>query len=140
MLLDQVSEGQLLFSVHSLDLSGNRKMETKLYIGNLPYSATEEELRTLFSQAGTVGSVDLIKDRMTGNSKGFGFIEMSNQSEAEKAISMFNGYQLGNRELKVNPARPKEESGRGGFGSQREGNGFGRGGQGDNRKGGPRRF
>jgi cold-inducible RNA-binding protein len=65
---------------------------------------------------------------------------MSSQSEAEKGISMFNGYQLGNRELKVNLARPKEESGQGGLGSQRERNGFGRGGQGDNRKSGPRRF
>jgi cold-inducible RNA-binding protein len=131
---------QLFLLDYLITHSGKRKMETKLYIGNLSYSTTEEELRTLFAQAGTVSSVDLIKDRETGNSKGFGFIQMSSQSEAEKAISMFNGYQLGNRELKVNPARPKEESGRSGFGSQRDGNGFGRGGQGDNRKSGPRRF
>jgi RNA recognition motif-containing protein len=91
-------------------------MESKIYVGNLSYSTTEEDLRTLFSQAGTVTSVALIKDRDSGQSKGFGFIEMSNQVEAEKAISMFNGYQLGERQLKVNLARPKEERGRGGGG------------------------
>ena len=90
-------------------------MEVKLYVGNLSYSTTEEELRTLFTQAGTVASVALIKDRDTGYSKGFAFVEMGAQGEAEKAIKMFNGYQLGNREIKVNAARPKEESsGRGG--------------------------
>ena len=92
-------------------------MEVKLYVGNLSYSTTEEELRTLFAQAGTVASVALIKDRDTGYSKGFAFVEMGAQGEAEKAIKMFNGYSLGNRELKVNAARPKEDSGsRGGAG------------------------
>ena len=90
-------------------------MEKKLYVGNLSYTTTEEDLRTLFSQAGTVESVALIKDRDTGNSKGFAFVEMSNQSEAEKAISTFNGFSLGNRELKVNIARPREERPRGNF-------------------------
>lgn len=90
-------------------------METKLYVGNLPYSVTEDDLRNLFSQAGTVTSADVIKDRETGRSKGFGFVEMGTQSEAEKAIAMFNGYSLNNRELKVNPARPKEEGSRGGY-------------------------
>ena len=109
-------------------------MESKLYIGNLSYSTTEDDLRTLFFQAGTVASVALIKDRDSGQSKGFGFVEMSNQVEAEKAISMFNGYQLGERELKVNMARPREERGRGGgFGNR----GGGRGGQ---RGGGGRRY
>jgi len=118
-------------------------METKLYVGNLPYSTTEEDLRALFSQAGTVNSVDLIKDRMTGTSKGFGFVQMDTSADAEKAVSMFNGYQLSNRELKVNPARPREDSDRGGFGGPRRDSkgGFGRGGQGTNRgSGGPRRF
>ena len=93
-------------------------MEVKLYVGNLSFSTTEDELRTLFTQAGTVASVALIKDRDTGRSKGFAFVEMGTQSEAEKAIKLFNGYSLGNRELKVNQARPKEESsGRGGYGS-----------------------
>jgi RNA recognition motif-containing protein len=98
-------------------------MESKLYVGNLSYSATEDDLRSLFAQAGTVVSVALIKDRDSGQSKGFGFIEMSNQVEAEKAISMFNGHQMGDRELKVNLARPKEEKGRGGFGNRGSGRG-----------------
>ena len=87
-------------------------METKLYIGNLAYSTTEDDLRTLFAQAGAVVSVALIKDRDSGQSKGFAFVEMSNQAEAEKAISMFNGYQMGDRELRVSLARPREEHGR----------------------------
>jgi RNA recognition motif-containing protein len=86
-------------------------METKLYVGNLSYSTTEEDLRSLFSQAGTVSSVALIKDRDSGQSKGFAFVEMSNQAEAGKAISMFNGQNLGERELRVSLARPREESG-----------------------------
>lgn len=98
-------------------------MESKIYVGNLSYSTTEEDLRTLFTQAGTVTSVALIKDRDSGQSKGFGFIEMSNQVEAEKAISLFNGYQLGDRQLKVNLARPKEEKGRGGIGNRGTGRG-----------------
>jgi cold-inducible RNA-binding protein len=102
-------------------------MEVKLYVGNLSFSTTEDELRTLFAQAGTVETVDLIKDRDTGSSKGFAFVAMSTQAEAEKAIKMFNGYSLANRELKVNPARPREESGRsgGGFGGPRR-NDYGR--------------
>lgn len=91
-------------------------METKIYVGNLSYSTTEDELRELFTQAGTVASAALIKDRDSGQSKGFAFIEMSNQAEAEKAIQMFNGKTFGNRELKVNLARPREERGSGGYG------------------------
>ncbi len=89
-------------------------METKLYVGNLSYDTTEDDLRTLFSQMGTVATVELIKDRDTGSSKGFAFVEMGNQSEAEKAISSFNGYSLGNRQIKVSVARPREERPRGG--------------------------
>ncbi len=89
-------------------------MESKLYVGNLPYSTTEDELRNLFSQAGSVASVAIIKDRDTGQSKGFAFVEMSNQVEAEKAISMFNGRSMGQREMKVSLARPREERGGGG--------------------------
>jgi cold-inducible RNA-binding protein len=81
-------------------------MEVKLYVGNLPYSATEEQLRELFTQAGTVASVALIIDRDTGRSKGFAFIEMSTQVEAQKAISQFNGYMMDGRALAVNAARP----------------------------------
>ena len=88
-------------------------MESKLYVGNLSYSTTEDDLRSLFFQAGTVASGRLIKDRDSGQSKGFAFVEMSNQVEAQKAISMFNGYNMGDRELRVSIARPREE--RGGF-------------------------
>ena len=101
-------------------------METKIYVGNLSYNTTEDDVRTLFAQAGTVASVALIKDRDTGQSKGFAFVEMSNQSEAEKAIQTFNGYMLSNRPLKVNLARPREERG---FGGGR-GGGYGGGGGG----------
>lgn len=96
-------------------------MESKLYIGNLSYSTTEDSLRDLFSQAGTVTSVDMIKDRDTGRPKGFAFIVMGNQAEAEKAISMFNAKKLDDRELKVNLARPREENSRssGGYGNRR---------------------
>jgi len=97
-------------------------MELKLYVGNLEYSTTEDDLRTLFTQAGTVTSVALIKDRDTGRSKGFAFIEMSTQSEAQKAISMFNAFKMGERELAVNMARPKEERS-GGFGGNKRGGG-----------------
>ena len=103
-------------------------METKIYVGNLSYETTEDDLRTLFAQAGTVASVALIKDRDTGQSKGFAFVEMSNQSEAEKAIQTFNGYSLANRPLKVNLARPREErsfGGGGGYGDRRGGSGGG---------------
>ena len=84
-------------------------METKLYVGNLPYSATEDSLKELFSQAGEVTSVTLIKDRDTGQSKGFGFIEMKNQEAMEAAIKQFNEYKLDERALKVNIAKPREE-------------------------------
>lgn len=84
-------------------------MNAKLYVGNLSYNTTEEGLRTLFSQAGTVTSVDLIKDRDTGSSKGFAFVEMSSQSESEQAIKTLNGYMLDNRPIKVNVAKPREE-------------------------------
>jgi len=86
-------------------------METKLYVGNLPYNATEQTLRELFIQAGQVTSVALIKDRDSGQSKGFGFVEMGSQAEMQKAISMFNGYAMNERQLTVNVARPREESG-----------------------------
>jgi RNA recognition motif-containing protein len=91
-------------------------METKLYVGNLSYDTTEEGLRTLLSQAGTVTTVDMIKDRDTGRPKGFAFVVMSSQVEAEKAISMFNEKTLDDRAIKVNIARPREERPRGGGG------------------------
>ena len=99
--------------------SPRRKMESKLYVGNLSYSTTEDDLRTLFFQAGTVTSVALIKDRDSGRSKGFAFVEMGNQVEAQKAISMFNGHNLGDRELRVSIAQPREERGGGGYNRDR---------------------
>lgn len=84
-------------------------METKLYVGNLPYSATEESLNELFSETGEVTSVTLIKDRETGRPKGFGFIEMKDQEAVEAAIKRFNGSMLEDRALKVNIAKPREE-------------------------------
>src|SRR5215470_2074392 len=107
----------------------SRGMDVKLYVGNMPYSTTEEELRTLFSQAGSVASVAVIKDRDTGQSKGFGFIEMGTQAEAQKAITMFNRYRLGDRELTVNLARPREDRGPGGGRGGMGGGGFGGGGR-----------
>ena len=84
-------------------------METKIYVGNLSYSTTEDTLRTLFTKFGSVTSVELIKDRDTGNSKGFAFVEMSSQSESDKAISSLHGSNLENRVIKVSIAKPREE-------------------------------
>jgi RNA recognition motif-containing protein len=105
-------------------------MEAKLYVGNLSYGTTEDELRQLFGAAGSVVTVDIIKDRDSGRSKGFAFITMGNQAEAESAISMFNGKDVGGRALTVNIARPREERGPGGGGGggRRYGGGGGGGG------------
>jgi RNA recognition motif-containing protein len=84
-------------------------MDAKLYVGNLSYDTNEESLRRAFAQAGTVVSVDIIKDRDTGRTKGFAFVTMNNQEEAENAIKLWNGKSLDNREIKVNIARPREE-------------------------------
>ena len=84
-------------------------MEAKLYVGNLSYTTSEDDLRTLFTQAGTVASVAVIKDRDTGTSKGFGFVEMTSQVDAQKAITMFNEYKMGDRALTVNVAKPRVE-------------------------------
>jgi RNA recognition motif-containing protein len=94
-------------------------MDVKLYVGNLSYATTEDDLRTLFAQAGTVASVAVIKDRDTGQSKGFAFVEMSTQAEAQKAITQFNAKDFKDRSLTVNLARPREE--RGGFGARKSG-------------------
>jgi len=113
-------------------------METKLYVGNLPFDASEEDLKELFAQAGGVTSVTLIKDKFSGRSKGFGFIEMADQEALQKAITMFNTYSFKDRELKVSVARPKEDNRRQFQGprGQRGGKGGGRnrgGGYGGNR-------
>ncbi len=95
-------------------------MDTKLYIGNLSFDTTEESLRSLMSEAGTVETVDLIMDRYTGKPRGFAFVTMGSQVEAEKAITMFNEKTVDDRTLKVNIARPREERPRtGGYGPRR---------------------
>ena len=86
-------------------------MEAKLYVGNLSKSTTQDELNVLFTQAGEVTAAEVIKDRKSGESKGFAFITMSTQSESDKAISMFNAYSLSDHVLKVSPAKPREERG-----------------------------
>ena len=108
-------------------------METKLYVGNLSFQTTEDSLRTLFAQAGTVSSVTLIKDKYTGQFKGFAFVEMSTQSEVEQAIKLFDGKSFDNREIKVNIARPREERPSGGFGGNSNRGSY----QDRNRRGGP---
>lgn len=94
-------------------------MDAKLYVGNLSYDTTEDGLRAKFAEAGTVVSVEMIKDRDTGRMKGFAFVTMNSQAEAENAIKMFNGKMLNNRELKVNIARPREERPRRSFNNRR---------------------
>lgn len=95
-------------------------MESKLYVGNLSYNVTEEQLRDLFSQAGTIKEIAMIMDRDTQRPKGFGFVEMTTQVEAQKAIEMFNEHELDGRRMTVNFARPKQDRGsRGGYGSNR---------------------
>jgi cold-inducible RNA-binding protein len=89
-------------------------MSTKLYVGNLAFTTSSDELQTMFAQAGTVESVSLIEDRETGRSRGFGFIEMSTKEEGAAAISQFNGKELGGRALTVNEAKPRENRNGGG--------------------------
>jgi len=118
-------------------------MSTKLYVGNLAFQTTSEELQALFAQAGTVESASVVEDRMTGRSRGFAFVEMATKEEATAAIEQFNGKEVGGRALKVNEAKPRENrgggGGRGGFGGSRGGyggggnrNGGGGGGRGGN--------
>ncbi len=106
-------------------------MATKLYVGNLAFQTTSEELQELFAQAGTVQSASVVEDRDTGRSRGFGFVEMSSNEEAAAAIDQFNGKEVNGRALKVNEAKPRENRGGGGG----RGFGGGRGGFGGNRGG-----
>ena len=124
-------------------------MESRLFVGNLSYNVSEEDVRELFSQAGELKDVTLVVDRDTRRPKGFGFVEYTNQADAEKAIQMFNDQELDGRRLNVSMARPREErapgggggggfgGGRGGFGG---GGGGGRGGGRGGRGGGQRRY
>ena len=117
-------------------------MSTKLYVGNLAFQTTSQELQELFAQAGTVESAGVVEDRDTGRSRGFAFVEMSTKEEAASAIEQFNGKEVGGRALKVNEAKPRENRGGGGgrgFGGNRGGGGGyggGRNGGGGNRGGG----
>src|SRR6185503_430952 len=113
-------------------------MSTKLYVGNLAFQTTSEELQELFSQAGTVASASVVEDRMTGRSRGFAFVEMSTPEEAASAIEQMNGKEVGGRALKVNEAKPRENRGGGGGGGRGFGGGNrnGGGGYGGNRGGG----
>ena len=108
-------------------------MGRKLYVGNLPYSATEQSLREAFAASGTVDSVSLITDRDTGQSKGFAFVEMSSDSEAQTATQEMNGKMLDGGQIKVNEAKPRENRS-GGGGGNRGGGGFGGGGSGYGRR------
>ena len=101
-------------------------MSMKLYVGNLSFQTSSDELQTLFAQAGTVESAAVVEDRDTGRSRGFGFVEMSSKEEGQKAIEQFNGQDLNGRNLNVNEAKPREDrggGGRGGFGGNRNGGG-----------------
>ena len=120
-------------------------MAKRIYVGGLPYSATESDLENLFSAQGAVKDVTVITDRYTGQAKGFGFVEMEDDAEAEKAINSLNGTQFGGRTLTVNEAKPREDrprTGGGGGGGYGGGSGYGGsrggggGGRGGNRGGG----
>jgi cold-inducible RNA-binding protein len=113
-------------------------MSMKLYVGNLSFQTSSDDLQQLFSQAGTVESASVVEDRETGRSRGFGFVEMSSNEEGQKAIEQFNGKEINGRNLTVNEARPRENRGGGGGGGRGGygGGGGGRGGGGGNRGGG----
>jgi RNA recognition motif-containing protein len=103
-------------------------MSMKLYVGNLAFATSSQELQELFAQAGTVQSASVIEDRDTGRSRGFGFVEMSSKEEGEAAIAQLNGKEMNGRALNVNEAKPRENrgggGGRGGFGGNRGGGGY----------------
>ena len=103
-------------------------MGRRLYVGNLAFQVTDADLQELFSQAGTCDSAAVITDKFSGQSRGFGFVEMSSESEAQRAVQQFDGHELKGRAIKVNEAREREE--RGGFGGGGGGRGGGGGGRG----------
>jgi cold-inducible RNA-binding protein len=114
----------IFVSVKSALVKVKEKMEVKLYVGNMTYDTTEEQLRTMFAEAGSVVAVDVIKDRDTGTAKGFAFITMGSQDDAAKAITMFNGKEVGGRALNVNTAKAREDrpgGGRSSYGNNRRG-------------------
>ncbi|HSD94123.1 MAG TPA: RNA-binding protein [Syntrophales bacterium] len=97
----------------------------KIYVGNMSYSVTEEDLKQAFEAFGQVASVSIIKDKMSGQSKGFGFVEMGSAEQGQAAISGMNGKELKGRKLNVNEARPRQDDGRGGGGGMRRPGGGG---------------
>ena len=105
-------------------------MATKLYVGNLPFQTTSDDLREHFGQAGNVESAQVVEDRMTGRSRGFGFVEMTTAEEAAAAIEQFNGKDFNGRNLTVNEARPRTDRGSGGYGGGGNRGGYGGGGYG----------
>jgi RNA recognition motif-containing protein len=111
-------------------------MSMKLYVGNLAFQTTDEDLLELFSQAGAVESAQVVMDRDTGRSRGFGFVEMASKAEGEAAISQFNGVEINGRSLTVNEARPRESRGGGGGGFGGGGGGRSSGGRGGRSGGG----
>jgi cold-inducible RNA-binding protein len=111
-------------------------MGTKLFVGNLSFDVIENDLQDLFSQAGSVNSVDIMQDRTTGRSRGFGFVEMATEADSAKAITMFNGKEFKGRALTVNEARPREDRGGGGPRGGGGGGGGYRGGGGGGGRGG----
>jgi cold-inducible RNA-binding protein len=104
-------------------------MNTKLFVGNLSFNTTENDLQDAFAAHGTVTEANLMVDRASGRPRGFGFVTMSSPEEAQKAIEALNGTRLGDRNITVNEARPKEEHSRGGFGGGRERGGYARQGK-----------
>jgi RNA recognition motif-containing protein len=127
-----------------LTFKDHKEMSTKLYVGNLSFRTTSDDLREAFAQAGTVESASVIEDRETGRSRGFGFVEMATPEEAQAAIAQLNGKELGGRNLTVNEAKPKTDrgggggGGRGGYGGGGGGRGGGYGGGGGGRDRGDR--
>jgi len=111
-------------------------MNKNLYVGNLSFKVTDDDLKTNFAEAGEVASASIIKDKFTGQSKGFGFVEMKTEEGATAAIQKFNGGMLDGKAITVNEARPKKEFGAGGGGNRGGGGGGYRGGGGGNRGGG----
>jgi len=105
-------------------------MATKLYVGNLTYQMTDQELHDLFAEAGNVASAQVVTDRYTSQSRGFGFVEMASEDEAQQAIAAINGRNVGGRALVVNESRPREGGGGGGGGRSGGGGGYGGGGGG----------
>ena len=108
----------------------------RIYVGGLPYSTTSDQLQDLFAQAGEVSQASVVEDRYSGQSRGFGFVEMPNNEEAQQAIAQFNGYMMGGRALTVNEAKPRDDRGGGGGGGRSGGGGGGYGGSGGSYGGG----